>query len=132
MSRPLSLRLLSQAFAIVRLPAGAGLPWWAAASEGLLSFTRTPDETSLVCEVDRIPPGTRAERGFRAIRIVGTLPFGATGLLMALADPLSQAGIPIFVISTFDTDYLLIRENEIDRAIEVLQEAGHTVSVSGL
>jgi len=130
MSRPLSLRLLSQAFAIVHLPAGAGLPWWAAASQGLLSFTRTPDETSLVCEVERIPPGTRAEYGYRAIRVLGTLPFGATGIVMSLAEPLSQARIPIFVISTFETDYLLLRENEVDRAIEVLQRAGHTMSVS--
>jgi hypothetical protein len=128
MSRPLSLRLLSQTFAIARLPAGAGLPWWAAASEGLLSFTRTPDETSLVCEVDCVPLGAQAERGFRAIRIVGTLAFGATGILVSLADPLAHAWIPIFVISTFDTDYVLIRDHDIDRAIEVLQNAGHTVS----
>jgi len=128
MSRPLSLRLLSQTFAIVRLPVGAGLPWWAAASEGLLSFTRAPDETSLVCEAARVPSDTQAERGFRALRIVGTLPFEETGILVSLANPLAHAGIPIFVNSTFDTDYLLIRENDVDRAIEVLREVGHTVS----
>ena len=128
MSRSLSLQVLDARFAIVRLPANAGLPWWAANSEELLSFTRTDGETSVVCETRRVPEGARAEVGFRALRVEGTMSFEATGVLVALAGPLATAGVPIFVISTFDTDYVLVRENAIATAIEALREAGHSVS----
>lgn len=128
MSRSLSLQVLDARFAIVRLPAGTGLPWWAANSEELLSFTRTDGETSVVCEARRVPHGVRAEVGFRALRVEGTLSFEATGVLASLAIPLATAEVPIFVISTFDTDYVLVRENAIPTAIEALRKAGHSVT----
>ena len=128
MSRSLSLQVLHARFAIVRLPANAGLPWWAANSEEFLSFTRTDGETSVVCEARRVPDGVRAEVGFRALRVEGTLSFEATGVLAALANPLATAGVPIFVISTFDTDYLLVRETAISKAVDALREAGHSVT----
>lgn len=126
--RTLDLRLLPSAFAIVRLAPNAGLPWWAAASDGLLSFTRTPDETSVVCEEHRVPAGVRSERGYRAVRIEGVLSFEETGVLSSLATPLATAGVPIFVISTFDTDHILVRDHQLDRAIDILRGAGHLVT----
>lgn len=124
----LSLKILDGRFAVVRLPAGAGLPWWAATSEGLLSLTRTPEETSVVCDEQRVPRAAQAERGFRALRVVGTLPFSATGILASIAAPLAEGGVSIFVISTFDTDYVLVQEASLDNSIRALREAGHSVS----
>ncbi len=124
----LTLLVLEGRFAIVRLSPGAGLPWWAATSEGLLSFTRTGDETSIVCEERLVPADAQAERGFKAMRVAGTLPFDATGVLASLAVPLAYGGVSIFAISTFDTDYVLVREASLDNAVRVLREAGHSVS----
>ena len=128
MSPPFSLRLISQPLAIVRRSVGAGLPWWVANSEAFLSFTRTPEETSIVCDDRSVPEGVQAERGFRALRVEDTLSFSATGVLASIAQPLADAGVSIFVISTFDTDYVLVREASLDDAVRVLREAGHTVS----
>lgn len=122
-----ALHLMATTLAVARLPAHAGMPWWAAGS-GFLSVTRTPDETSVVCDAGRVPDGVRAERGWRALRVAGTLPFAATGVLVSLATPLADAGVPIFVVSTFDTDYLLVPEAMTGNAIAVLRKAGHTVT----
>jgi hypothetical protein len=84
-----------------------------------------------VCEDRLVPDGVQAERGFAALRIVGTLPFSATGVLASLVVPLASGGVSIFVISTFDTDYLLVREASLDMAIRALREAGHEIGKSG-
>lgn len=123
----LGLQALSATFAIVRLPAGAGLPWWAARGGEFLSLTRTPGETSVVCEEQFVPAGSQAEHGFRALRVKGPLAFHLTGVLAAVAAPLSDAGVPIFVVSTFDTDYVLVRERDFSTAIATLRQAGHSV-----
>jgi hypothetical protein len=127
MSRSLSLQVLRSKLAVVRLSAGTGLPWWAAGSE-FLSVTRSSEETSVVCEATRVPEDAQAERGFRALRVEGTLPFQDTGVLASLAAPLANAGVPIFVISTFDTDYVLVRETALAIAVQALRQAGHSVT----
>lgn len=129
MSQPLSLRPLSQPLAVVRLPAGSGLPWWAAASS-FLSFTRTADELSLVCEEPSVPAEIISERGFVALKVEGPLPFHLTGVLASLANPLAAAGVSIFVVSTHDTDYVLVQERQLSAAIEALRQAGHEVLMS--
>jgi hypothetical protein len=123
----LTLTVLKGVLAVVRLPAGAGLPFWAVTSD-FLSFTRSKDESSLVCEARCIPAGERAERGFSALRVDGTLPFEATGVLLSLADPLARSGIPIFVVSTYETDYVLLQESVLPQAIAALRAAGHSVT----
>ena len=126
---PLTLQVLEGTFAVVRLPANAGLPWWAANSEGFLSFTRTSAETSIVCDQRRLPDGVQAERDFRALRVEGPLSFSAVGVLASIAQPLAQAGVSIFVISTFDTDYVLVSEPNLGASVRVLREAGHEIGV---
>jgi hypothetical protein len=126
MAISLTLLLVDSHLSVARLPAGAGLPWWAATS-GFLSVTRTPEETSVVCDAEGVPEGARAERGFRALRVAGTVPFSANGVLAAIATPLASARIPIFVVSTFDTDYVLVRESELENAVAALRAAGHVV-----
>jgi hypothetical protein len=128
MAHSLSLRVIQSTLAIVRLPPGSDLPWWAEESGEFLSLTRTPDETSVVCDARRVPESVRAERSYRGLRVEGTVPFEATGVLASLAVPLADAGVPIFVISTYDTDYLLVPESWLTTAIDVLRGTGHSVT----
>ena len=123
----LSLTVLDPHLAVVRFPARSGLPWWAATSS-FLSFTRTADEDSLVCEEIRVPEGLAAQKGFKALRVDGKLPFHLTGVLASLANPLASADVPIFVVSTHDTDYVLVPERMLARATTALREAGHSLS----
>lgn len=128
MAHSLSLRVIQSALAIVRLPPGSDLPWWAEESGEFLSLVRTHEETSVVCDVRRVPESVHAKRGYRGLRVEGTVPFEATGVLASLAVPLANAGVPIFVISTYDTDYLLLRDEAMSTAIRVLTESGHSVT----
>jgi hypothetical protein len=127
MNAPLALEKLSIELAVVRLPAGSGLPWWAARDGGFLCLTRTLEETSIVCEERLVPSEVEAERGFRALRVAGPLPFHLTGVLASLAAPLADAGVPIFVVSTYDTDYILVRQGDLEGAVGALRGAGHSV-----
>lgn len=123
----LSLKVLPEELSIVRRASSAGMPWWAARSETFLSFTRTSEETSLVCESHLVPEGVEAQRGYRALRVDGPLPLGATGILASLSVPLADAGVPIFVIATFDTDYILVPDERLTAAVRALQGSGHSV-----
>jgi uncharacterized protein len=125
--KALSLTVLRPTLAVTRLPAGEGLPWWATGSN-FLSLTRTAEETSVVCEASLVPADVRRERGFRALRVDGTLAFEETGVLVSLAAPLATAGVPVFVVSTFDTDYVLVAGPRLADAVEALRKAGHSVS----
>jgi hypothetical protein len=127
MTQPLALTIQEPVLAVVRFPPGSGLPWWAATSS-FLSFTRTTDEDSLVCEEFRVPDGLAAQRGLRALRVNGTLPFTLIGVLASLTRPLAEASVPVFVVSTYETDYLLVPAAQIGRAAEALRKAGHSVS----
>ena len=86
--------------------------------------TRTPDEYSIVCQDQLVPGHVRAERGFVAFRVAGAIDFAATGVLSALTAPLAAARISLFAISTYDTDYLLVRSVDADRAAQALSGAG--------
>lgn len=121
----LSLVLLPSTFGICRLESAAPFPEWATGT--FLSITRTPDELSIVCESGNVPENIQAERDWRAMRIKGTLDFSLTGILAAISGPLAAAGISIFAVSTFDTDYVLVKANRIDEAIGALEAAGHRV-----
>jgi hypothetical protein len=122
----LDLRLLSERYAVCRLPAQAALPGWAATG-AFRSVTWTPDELSLVCEESTVPSDVTAERGWRALMVEGPLDFGLTGILLQLAEPLALAEISIFAVSTFDTDYVLVKEAFLEAAVRVLADVGHTV-----
>jgi hypothetical protein len=113
------LSLLPGRFAVARLDAHAALPD-APAATVLWSATRTRDELSLVCEESMVPAGARAEHGWRAFALEGPIPFEQTGVIAGLTAPLAAAGIPVFVLSTFDTDYLLVREAHVERTRDVL------------
>ncbi len=125
--RRLRLVTLGTSLAIVRLDAAAPVPDWAWSGE-LCAVTRSADELSIVCDDAAAPPGVEAQRGWRALRVAGTLDFSLTGVLAALAAPLARAGVPIFTLSTHDTDYVLVRSEDLERAGRALVEAGHVVA----
>ncbi|MBN1643082.1 MAG: ACT domain-containing protein [Anaerolineae bacterium] len=100
-----------------------GAPFW--------SVTRTSDELSVVLPEDAVGAGWRAEPGWRCLQVAGPLDLALTGVLHALSAPLAAAGIPLFALSTFDTDYLLVREDDLARAIEALARAGHQTTGGG-
>ena len=91
------------------------------------SVTRTVGECSVICAASAVPSGVRAERGWRAIRVEGPLAFSLTGVLAALAVPLAEARVSIFAISTFDTDWLLVKAEALDAAVHALRQSGHEV-----
>jgi uncharacterized protein len=126
-SRTLTLELLAGGFAVVRLDAAAPLPAWAEGGP-FVSATRTEAELSVVCAEGAVPSGVRAEPGWRCLRVRGPLGFGMTGVLDSLAGPLASSGVSIFVVSTYDTDYLMVQERDLDRAAFALERAGHTVA----
>ena len=124
---PLSLRLLEDRLAIWRLDAGASAPAWTSLGDGFVSITRTAEETSVVCAESRVPPDARAERGFRALQVPGPLDFSLTGVLASLLVPLAEASVPVFAVSTHDSDFVLVRQEDLSRACDALRGAGHAV-----
>jgi hypothetical protein len=124
------LAVLPGTLAVCRLPASDRIPSWALElHEGFVSITRTPDELSIVCPQEAVPPDTQVEEGFRALKVPGPIPFEQTGVLASIATPLAAAGISIFAVSTFDTDYVLVRETDLDRALAALD--GRQLIASG-
>ena len=122
----LTLTLLDDALAVCRLAADAEVPTWAWSGEPA-SVTRTRDELSIVCRADAVPAGVQCESGWRCLKVQGPLDFGLTGILASLAVPLAAARIPVFAISTYDTDYLMVKAENLARTIEALRAAGHRV-----
>ena len=115
----LLLSVLPIKFAICRLKRNEQIPTWALNSD-FYSISKTADELSIVCEENKVPDGVKFEGDWRAIRIEGPLDFSMTGVLASIAKPLGDAKISIFAISTFDTDYVLVKENTLGQAITVL------------
>lgn len=125
----LRLRLLPGRLAVCRLDPAAPVPAWAASGE-LVAITRTAAELSIVCAEHAAPVEVRAERGWRALGIRGPLDFSLTGILLSCLQPLAAVGISIFAISTFDTDYVLVKEESLAPAAAALRAAGHEVETS--
>jgi hypothetical protein len=126
MSRPLTIVTLEKSYAICRLEPDAAVPDWAV-SATFCSVTRTKNELSIVCEAERVPQEVKAERNRRVLRIEGPLAFDLTGVLTSVAVPLADAGISIFSVATYDTDYILVSEEDFQEATRVLEAAGHEV-----
>ena len=122
----LVLSVLPETLTVCRLAPDADLPAWVMAG-GFWSITRTPEELSIAVAKNLVPPGVRAEGTWRALKVAGPTPLSAVGILTSLAVPLARAGISVFAISTFDTDYLLVGTDRLEDACVALSEAGHTI-----
>ena len=130
MRSSLHLTAIPGRFSVVRLGPAEEIPPWAL-SEAMFSITKTAEETSVVCHAHLVPAGTISEVGFCCLKVEGPLAFSETGVLASLASPLSNAGISLFAISTFDTDYILVREVDFGRTVATLRSAGHDVEEQG-
>jgi uncharacterized protein len=125
-SARLELTLLPDRLAVCRLDAGDESDLRAAS--GLFSVTRTEDELSVVCPEEDAPPAAReVSSGWRALKVHGPLDHSTVGVLASLAAPLAEADVPVFPVATFDTDYLLVKEDDTERARDALETAGHAV-----
>jgi uncharacterized protein len=121
------LILLEDRIAVCRLEADAPVPDWARGD--LVSVTRTREELSVLCAEAAVPPDApKAERGWRGLQVAGPLDFDLTGILASISQPLADAEVPLFAVSTYDTDYVMVREADLERATEALERAGHSVS----
>jgi len=120
----LRFRHLPASLAVCRLPADAPAQQLAAISL-FASVSRTADELSIVCPADQVPAGAKCEAPWACFKLEGPFPFALTGVLAAFINPLAQQGVPIFAVSTFDTDYVLVKEEHVAAALEALRAAGH-------
>ncbi|MPY78602.1 MAG: ACT domain-containing protein [Actinophytocola sp.] len=117
-------------YSVARLDASEPLPagLFDADTDALLSVTRSRDEISLVCPTDTaLPDGARTEDGWRLLTVRGPLEFTLTGIIAALSSELASAGVPLFTLSTFDTDHLLVKQVDLARAVDALRLSGHEV-----
>jgi uncharacterized protein len=120
------LSTLSDELAVCRLAPDAAVPGWVRGA--FTCVTRTNEELSIVCDGAVVPESVQAERGWRGLKLEGPIPFELTGVAAALLAPLAAARISVFLVSTFDTDYLLLKSDVFARAVEVLRGAGYDIS----
>ncbi len=127
----LALEWLPGRYAVWRLEAGAEMPKLAISGGGLVSITRTGDELSIVAPESAVPGEVTAQRGWRAMRVVGTLDFSMVGVLARLTGACADAGVPVFVVSTYDTDILLVRDGDVEAAVSALGAVADVSRVHG-
>ncbi|WP_026792889.1 ACT domain-containing protein [Pleomorphomonas oryzae] len=125
MGKFVRLKPLAGSYAISQLASSAQIPAWAD-GDGFVSISRTEDELSIVCLEDRVPLGIRTDGGWSAFKLEGPFAFDETGVLLSVIEPLSANGIGIFAVSTFDTDYLLVKTADATKACALLGAAGHS------
>ena len=119
----MDLELLPAELAICRLDPGVPFPSWVRGD--LIAVVRTSEELSVVCDAGALPEGLDCSRGWRAVRVAGTMDLSLTGVLAKLLAPLAEAEVPIFAVSSFDTDYVLVRGERLEQARAALEAAGH-------
>jgi hypothetical protein len=122
---PVRFSVVPGRWAIARVSPDAPMPMWAFAADGFVSITRTADELSVVCPESVVPRGVQVEPGWALLKLLGPFPFDEVGVLASVASPLAAAGISLFALSTFDTDYVLVKEARLPSASEALVFAGH-------
>ncbi len=122
----LTLTILNERYGICRMDIDATIPAWLLAAP-FFSITRTPDEMSVVCIESAIPDEVDCNRGWRCFKVKGPLDFSLTGVLASITRPLSSANIPVFSLSTYDTDYLLVPEEQLAPATTALSAEGFDV-----
>ena len=126
MEEGVSFRILQARFALVQLPKGTELPVCPPGVE-FWSITETADEISVICPESEVPvrPGLAVERAWRGIKVAGPLAFELKGILASLLVPLASAKICVFTLSTYDTDYIFVKDFDLDPTVQALVAAGH-------
>ena len=124
--RKLSLKILPDRMAVCRFDPAAALPDWIEET-GFYSLTRTEAELTIVCPEAHLAPGTTSDVGWRCFKVRGLLDFSEIGIIFSVTRPLAENGVSVFVISTFNTDYFMVKENDLAKAVEALTAEGHQV-----
>jgi hypothetical protein len=128
-NRPrLPLELLPEALAVCRLEPAAPIPSWATQPSPFLTVSRTAEELSITTLQSAVPAEVTCARDYRALRVRGPLPLNLVGILAALAEPLAAAGLSLFAIATYDTDYVLVKAGDLPAALQALRRAGHEIT----
>ena len=117
----LTLSAVPGSYSVIRLEKDADIPSWAT-GDFFFSITKTDDELSIVCNDDSVPEDVTADRNWRMFKVIGPLDFFLTGVAAAIHKPLSKAKISVLVISTYDTDYILVKDDRFEEAKTVLSE----------
>jgi len=126
MLRNLNLSLLPYEYAVCRLHPDEHIPYWALLGD-FVSLTRTPEELSIICRQDNVPADIQAERGWKCVQVHGAFDFATAGVNASLALPLAEADISVLAVATYATEYLLVQEKHVERAIRVMAQAGHHI-----
>lgn len=123
--RTLAMSLYKPRYAVCRFEPDADVPAWVGGN--LVSVTRTPNELSILCEESIVPKEVPSAGGWRALEVDGPLAFSMVGVLSSVVGPLAEADVSVFVMSTFDTDYVLMHQDDLERGVKALRAAGHEV-----
>lgn len=119
-----ALELLDGEYAVTLLPPGTPVPGWVQ-GPGFVNVSHCSDELSIVTPAERVPDGVRTDKGWRAVKLTGSFDFDQPGIVLSVVHPISEAGMAVFVVSTFHRDYLLVKSDSLDQARALLAEAGH-------
>lgn len=122
----LQMKLLDGTFGVCRLKREDNIPSWCLQSK-VYSITRTEDELSILCDLRFIPQEIKCEKPWKALKLEGPLDFSLIGILSRISGLLAKNSISIFAISTYDTDYILVKEKDIDNAIKVLSNEEYII-----
>ena len=126
MAGPLALKILAGSYAVAQLDPASPVPEWAY-DRTLSALVLTAEELTVVCPAEAVPEAVPSFGPLSALAVAGPLDFAQTGILASLSGPLADAGVSVFALSTFDTDLLLVREEQLDRAAAALGAAGHVI-----
>ena len=121
----LTLRLMPWKLSVIKLPSGETYDW--VKQSHFFNITQTLDELSAVCETDRVPDHLAQEQGWRILKIEAILDFNLVGIMAKISGTLAEANISIFTISTYNTDYIMIKQEQVDRALASLRENDYNV-----
>lgn len=124
--KTLALKILSDRMAVCRFGPTEAVPDWIDPS-GFYSITRTEDELTIVCAETLVVRGTKSETGWRCFKVEGPLDFSEIGVIFSLTRPLAENGVSVFVISTFETDYFMVKEKDLAKTVDALTAEGHQV-----
>jgi hypothetical protein len=122
----LTLSILPETLVICQMDKDARIPDWLLAST-FYSITKTAEEQSIVCSQIHVPEGIKRDEGWRCLKVEGPLDFSAAGILASLTMPLAKEGISVFAMSTYHTDYLLVKERHLEKAVQILAQNGHQI-----
>lgn len=127
----LKMSLLQDKYAVCRINRNERIPEWAYRGE-FFSITRTDEELSLVClqenaDLDEFGEDAKCEKEWRILKVEGPLDFSLVGILANLSCIMKEAGVSIFALSTYDTDYIMVKEDKAEAALKALKEYGHEV-----